>query len=293
MNKVITRIKGGIGNQLFCYAAARRLALANNTDLVIDDVTGFERDCHHRRYILDQFHIPVRKASPAERLEPFARYRRLLAKLINQSRPFHRRSYLEQEGVAFDDRLLAFKVNGTVYLDGYWQSELYFNDVAKVIRQDLWIVPPSDETNRCLAEEIQAGLTVAVHVRWFNKQGESEQHNVAVDYYRRAVAIMEEKLRTPRYFVFSDDPDAARAKLTIPGDRTTFVSHNRGDENAYADLWLMTQCKHFIIANSTFSWWGAWLSNNLDKITIHPNITLTGLTAWGFEGLIPKGWIGI
>ena len=77
MNKIIARIKGGLGNQLFCYAAARRLALANNVELVIDDVTGFARDRQYgRQYALDHLHIPVRKATPAERLELFQRYRR-------------------------------------------------------------------------------------------------------------------------------------------------------------------------------------------------------------------------
>jgi hypothetical protein len=188
---------------------------------------------------------------------------------------------------------LDFKVNRTVYLDGYWQSELYFKDVVEVIRKDLQITPPLDETNQFIADEIRASLAVAIHVRWFDTSGDSMQHNVSNNYYRRAVAKMEESLSSPRYFVFSDDPDAARSKLTFPKGRATFVLHNRGDENAYADLWLMTQCKHFIIANSTFSWWGAWLSNYSDKITIYPNIKLVGLSAWGFDGLIPEGWTSI
>ena len=294
MNKVITRIKGGIGNQLFCYAAARRLALVNNAEFAIDDTTGFVRDhLYHRRYMLDQFSIPVRRATPRERLAPFERYKRGMIKLINRNRPLHKRSYLEQEEIAFDPRLLDFQVRGTVYLDGYWQSELYFNDVSKVIRQDLQIIPPVDEINRNLAEKINAALAVAVHIRWFEKPDKSIQHNLTRDYYQRAFNVMEEKLCSPHYFIFSDDPDAARTKLTPPEGRTTFVSHNRGDKNAYADLWLMSKCKHFIIANSTFSWWGAWLSNNSDKITIHPNIKLTGLSAWGFDGLIPEGWFSV
>jgi hypothetical protein len=294
--KVISRIKGGLGNQLFCYAAARRLALVNDAELVIDDITGFVRDSfYHRRYMLDQFHIPVRKATSGERFEPFERYRRGLAKLINQSRSFHQRSYLEQEGVVFDHRLFDFKVNGTVYIDGYWQSELYFKDVAEVIRQDLRIVPPSDSANQSLAEEIRASLAVAIHVRWFNTPGESAQHNVAVDYYRRAVVAMEGRLSKPYYYIFSDNPDAARTKLMLPESRTTFVSHNREDEYAYADLWLMSQCKHFIIANSTFSWWGAWLGEKEGTIVICPSYFIGegNITAWNFTGQIPERWLKI
>jgi len=79
--------------------------------------------------------------------------------------------------------------------------------------------------------------------------------------------------------------------IALPKERVTVISHNKGDENAYADLWLMTQCKHFIIANSTFSWWGAWLGENADTIVIAPNIVVRGITSWGFKGLIPKRWL--
>jgi hypothetical protein len=95
------------------------------------------------------------------------------------------------------------------------------------------------------------------------------------------------------YFVFSDQPAAARAFIPLPDDRITLVSHNQGQENAYADLWLMTQCKHFIIANSTFSWWGAWLTESPGKMVITPGFKIIGdgrVTSWGFEGLIPSSW---
>src|SRR6266853_438179 len=97
-DRVIARIKGGLGNQLFCYAAARRLALVNNAELVIDDVTGFVRDRQYRRrYALDHFHISVRKATPAERLEPLERYRRGLMKWLSRRKPLEERCYVEQE----------------------------------------------------------------------------------------------------------------------------------------------------------------------------------------------------
>jgi hypothetical protein len=161
--KVITRIKGGLGNQLFCYAAARRLALVNNAELVIDDVTGFARDRgYRRRYILDPFSIPARKATPGERLEPFERYRRGVMKWLSRRKPFEERRYLEQEGRNFDERLLAFKVKGTLYLDGLWQSEGYFKDVKQTIREDLQIIPPTDMLNQRMAAEIRSGFACAL-----------------------------------------------------------------------------------------------------------------------------------
>ena len=104
---------------------------------------------------------------------------------------------------------------------------------------------------------------------------------------------MEKKLIEPHYFLFSDNPEAAKAKLNLPQGRVSFIDHNHGDENAWADLWLMSHCQHFITANSTFSWWAAWLCASPNKIVLTPNLVLEGKTAWGFKGLIPEGWIKI
>lgn len=293
MDKVITRIKGGLGNQLFCYAAARRLALVNNVELVIDDVTGFVRDSLYcRQYRLDRFQIPVRKATSTERLEPFERYRRGVQKWLSRREPFAERHYLVQEGIGFDPRLLDFRVNGTVYLDGLWQSEGYFKDVEPTIREDLRIIPPTDPSNQAMAEQIRQSLAVALHMRWFDAPGTESPYNMAVDYYLRATALMNEKFPDAHYFLFSDDLVAARKKLPFPDHRMTSVSHNQGDEHAVADLWLMTQCQHFIIANSTFSWWGAWLAGYRGKKVIVPGFKMQqGKTYWGFDGLLPDDWI--
>jgi hypothetical protein len=292
-NVVSVRIKGGLGNQLFCYAAARRLSLINNAELVIDDVTGFVRDHRYgRRYALDHFRISARKATPSERMEPFDRYRRGLAKAIARRQPFCHRRYVEQEGIDFDPRLLDFKCNGTVYLDGYWQSEDYFKDIEQTIRTDLRIIPPEDAANRDMAQRIRGCNAVAVHVRWFDDpQMDAAGHNVGKAYYVKAMREIAARTKEPHFFLFSDDPEAARRMVDLLQDQFTCVSHNRGDENAYADLWLMSQCRHFVIANSTFSWWGAWLAGHRDKIVIAPGMVQTGVSSWGFDGLIPPEWV--
>lgn len=283
--KVIARIKGGLGNQLFCYAAARRLALANGAELVIDDVTGFVRDAQYRRrYMLDNFSIPARKATPAERMEPLERYRRGLAKWLSRRRPFAERPYLEQEGLSFDPRLLSLKVREQVYLDGYWHSENYFKDCEEALRKDLRITPPSDLENQRMAGQISSGNSVALHVRWFEAPGAPEILNASVEYYRRAIEFMDGKLGGPRYFLFSDNPEAAKARLALPEGRVTEISHNRGDAAACADLWLMSRCSNFIIANSTFSWWGAWLGENTDKIVVAPK------SGFANDDAVPEAW---
>lgn len=292
---IIPRIFGGLGNQLFCYAAARRLALVNNAELVLDSMSGFVHDHdYQRRYQLDHFRVPCRKAAPAERLEPVSRVRRYLKRAINRRRPFQDRSYIQQEGSDFDSRLLAVRPRGTVYLEGYWQSESYFKDVEPVIREELRIIPPTDEVNLAISTRIRDCLSVAVHVRFFDATQGLGVNNAPGDYYTRAIAKMESLAPDAHYFIFSDQPAAARARIPLPENRVTLVSHNQGDENAYADLWLMTQCQHFIIANSTFSWWGAWLADHTGKQVITPGFEMRiGKMAWGFTGLLPEEWLKI
>lgn len=292
--KIITRIKGGLGNQLFCYAAARRLALTNNAELVIDDATGFVRDRQYRRkYALDHFHIPCRKATPKERMEPFERYRRGLLKWVSQRQPFAERYYVEQQGNDFDVRLINLKPRENIYLDGLWQSEGYFKDVEQTIRDDLRIIPPTDALNQRMAEEIRNSNAVALHVRWFDAPGSEATNNISASYYQRAIALIDEKIDSPRYFLFSDNAEAAYAKLWLDKERVTLVNHNKGDESAYADLWLMTLCQHFITANSTFSWWGGWLGGSKEKIVICPDLEVREdkTTPWNLSGQMPSGWI--
>jgi hypothetical protein len=294
MAKIITRIKGGIGNQLFCYAAARRLALTNNAELIIDNITGFARDSlYHNTYMLHNFNIPARTATRTERLEPLERYRRGILKLLARRKPFSIRHYYEQEGLDFDARLLTLKVTDTIYLDGYWQSESYFKDVEPIIRKDLEVIAPTDAQNMRAAEAIRENTSIAIHIRWFESPDSSGSHNTSANYYNRAIALLESRISSPHYFVFSDNPDAARERLQLSDGVVTYITHNQGQMSAFADLWLMTQCQHFIIANSTFSWWGAWLASSRTKIVIAPNIVQRGISAWGFKGLIPETWTSI
>jgi len=292
-SKIIPRIFGGLGNQLFIYAAARRLALAANAELVLDDVSGFAFDSvYQRHYQLDHFNIPCRKATAAERLEPFSRLRRALKRRWNLQKQFEKRSYLMQEGIDFDCRLLKRLPLSTLHLEGYWQSENYFKDVESTIRHDLQIKPPTDTENQRMAERILNRTAVALHVRFFDEPQSVGINNAPGDYYTRAVAAMEQHVPDAHYFVFSDQPGAVGGRIHLPDSRVTLVTHNQGDANAYADLWLMTQCQHFIIANSTFSWWGAWLAAHPRKIVIAPGFEKRdGVMWWGFDGLLPDHWI--
>lgn len=289
MKKVVLCLKGGLGNQLFQYAAGRRLAYVNKAELMID-TTYFRRDfVYKRKYLLDNFKINARKYTFFEKLGLFEKYVRFAFRKLSRLLPFEKRFYIEQENLDFDPRLLNLKIKNILFLDGYWQSENYFKDIENIIKAELQLKTlPADQLNLRIAEKIRSCNSVAIHIRFF---GKGENNNLHKDYYVRAIKYIESQIQNVHYFIFSDSPEDVPLYITLPKERITLVNHNKGEENSYIDLWLMSQCKYFIIANSTFSWWGAWLSEHKNKIVIAPDLKKSGVGAWGFEGLIPKGWI--
>jgi len=290
-NKLIVVLKGGLGNQLFSYSAARRLATVNSAELVIDSQSGFADDIRYRRaYSLRHFNIRARTATASERLEPMSRLRRRLNRSASRLLPFARRRYITQEGLALDRRLLELRFDGCRYIEGYWQSESYFEDIEPIIRDELKILTPFNHENQLMADVIHRFNSVGIHVRWFDDRSEDALSNCPLDYYQRAIAFVEQRLSDPHYFIFSDNPGKAVRTLTFPHDRVTAVDLNDGNDDAIGDLWLMSQCKHMIIANSTFSWWGAWLGKSPGQIVISPDLSMTGIGSWGFDGLVPDYW---
>jgi hypothetical protein len=289
--RLVTRLKGGLGNQLFIYAAARRLSIANDAELVLDTKTGFERDRQYeRRYCLERFSIAGRQATPSERLEPFSRLRRLVMRRYARSRPFNRRRYLEQDGEAFDGRLLTRKINGTVWLDGLWQSERYFKDATETIRRDLTLRNPYKETP--LAAIIRRCSAVAVHFRWFDPANPRSKQNLPIHYHSAAIQIVAQKVDDPIFVVFSDDVELTEAALgQLTPHRRIIKSDGRTQLD---DFYLMSQCQHIIIANSTFSWWAAWLvGGDRNGLVVAPDMRCSGPNAWGFPGLLPERWLTV
>jgi len=297
---IIIRIKGGIGNQLFMYAASRRLALKNNIELVIDNVSGFDYDkVYKRNYQLKYFNIACRTATSAERLEPFSRVRRYLKRSWNKKLPFEQRNYIQEDGINFESQLLNLRPSKKIYLEGYFQTENFFKDIESQIREDLCIHPPDDDKNLSMLKKIQDTVAVAIHVRFFDKslitsnQNLQNFSNTSINYYKRAISKMNEHLPNAHYFIFSNQIQKVINFLPLDQKQMTIIDHNRSDSMAHADLWLMSHCQHFIIAKSTFSWWGAWLSNNKKKIIIAPKIDENPVSSWANKFLLPEEWIKI
>lgn len=279
---VILRIKGGVGNQMFSYAMARRLSSASGADLAIDSVTGFTRDFTYRRsYELDRLPIRARSATRRERLQPFGSLRHRVRRLRGSRLPLAQRSYLFQDDHDFDPRILDLRVDGSLHLEGYWQSERYFTDVADEIRRELTPPRPSGARVQALGDEMREADSVAIHVRWFTSAGSDDRVRIgdlSAQYYEQALEGVAGRVSHPRFFLFSDDLRSARPLVERLAGPVTPV--DSGD--AVDDMWLMSQCRHVITANSTFSWWGAWLAEREGSVIMVPE--------WGPVGLIPPRW---
>jgi hypothetical protein len=293
MHKVIVRIKGGLGNQMFCYSAAKALAMRNECELVIDPVSGFKYDSYKRKYALDNFNIKSRVASKYEMLEPFARIRSKIKRKISQRKSFFDRSYLIQDFIEFDPRLLSYKVKKNIIIDGLWLSEKYFKDYEQNIRKDLTFREPDDRMNQQTADSIRSNpQAVSLHVRWYATPDEDDKdYNLRKGYYLKAIQYIKQKIDNPVFYIFSDFPEHVDSIFKDQLSNYSIILHNKDESMAYADMWLMSLCRHHIIANSTFSWWGAWLNPNKEKVVVVPPPSKSDIYAWGFEGQIPDEWI--
>lgn len=290
------KLKGGLGNQMFQYAAARRLALRHGTELKLDLswLSNSPADATPRWYELDHFSIAAKIASPLDvsgRSE-LVRKSWLMRLFVKSALAESSYGVIQEPHFQFDPSVLDAPDN--VYLDGYWQSEKYFLDVADTIRQDYVFKRKLDEQNVLLAESIGKVQAVSVHVRrgdYANNPSVSALHGTCSSaYFKAAMEIVVQQTRDPHFFIFSDDIKWCRENINSSYPMTFADSNGPGD--AHKDLRLMSLCRHHIIANSSFSWWGAWLNPRPDKIVIaplrwfnDPNIDTSDL--------LPESWLRI
>ena len=265
-NAITMRLEGGLGNQLFQYAAGRAASLKLGVELHLDD-----RNCNpnsNRPYLLHHFGHAA-KIARGNHLPPKA-FRGLTGKILLkywEARGY----YILQRNPNLCRQLLQPKVGD--YFSGFWQDERYFQDIANVLRKELQVITPPSEENKLILQEIKMTNSVALHVRRGDYISHPSNLNAfaacSPNYYIEAMKFLEVKIAGPlRYFVFSDDIIWVRLNIELPKN-VVFVDINN-DQTSYEDLRLMSNCAHNIIANSTFSWWGAWLNANVQKMVIAP-----------------------
>lgn len=273
---IYVNLKGGLGNQMFQYACGRALSLRANEPLAL---TRSEYAGDTKRTFSVAHFVIHGSIIPPDGVPRIQKLRALLEQKIL------RRFY-----VAFDPSILTRK--GAVYLDGYFQSEKYFSDYTDRIREDFTVVTELSSDANVVAKALQRdSKAVALHVRRGDYVSNTEFGNIAdTAYYARAIAAMRERIPDPHFYVFSDDIMWCKQNLPLSGG-AVFVS--KPDMHDYEELTLMSMCKHNIIANSSFSWWGAWLNRNPEKVVIAP-ATWSNLhdDTW-YRDIIPDSWIRV
>lgn len=297
---IIVRLRGGLGNQLFQYALGRHLSIIHDRPLLLDTSEyGAARPDPKRGirvYGLHHFMIRAEVAGPDE-TEPFRCYYRqdLLSRVLRRAggvgflfgHTYHYRTF--RQAHIFYPRVLSGRPRRVWYLDGYWQAERYFAPIETILREELVLREPPNDYNRRMLELIGAAESVCVHVRHGDNANQAAaQHGILPpDYYRKAVEDLVRAVPNPRFFVFSDDPEWARENVR-PGGDTVYVDGN-DDERNYEDLRLMGSCRHHITANSTFSWWGAWLGRRAGQRVYAPGRYFMHLDVPNGD-YYPKSW---
>ena len=339
---VIVRLMGGLGNQMFQYAAARRVSHVRNVPLKLDlsHFGHIPAGDTPWQYVLSVFAIREEFATPEDirsltwgranrftkmllgiierRLPPDRRYGlgffsireeiaspgdirdlkwggtnrilRMLRSRIEQGLPPGRRTWIRERHFQFDPEIL--DIAGHVYLDGFWQSEKYFSDIQDILRREFTVRGVPDPLTSEMCRQASSGESVSVHIRrgdYVSNPVTSRFHGTCPpDYYERAVSHIARRASPLHFFIFSDDPAWARKNLTLDHP-ATYVEHN-GPDKGHEDLRIMTHCKHHIIANSSFSWWGAWLSNTPGKIVVAPRKWFADEKI-RTEDLVPDPWV--
>jgi hypothetical protein len=284
---IYVRLMGGLGNQLFQYAAARSVADRLDLDLVIDD-RYIIRKSQHTGLAVNQFNIRAKLAVPEEyRLfrEPSIRVARWFR---HQKRPLN--NVLWELSLHYDAGIKY--VGSAMLMCGFWQSERYFFDHG-ALRQDLQLKSSFDVRARDLISAVHSPSSIAVHIR----RGDYLSHTktfqrfgvCSQSYYQSAVDHMRQQIPEPQFIVFTDDMKWVHNYLDLGQDYIVGSELNLPPEQ---DLILMSLCQHQIIANSTFSWWSAWLNNYTEKIVVAPFPWFDDPN-FADRDLIPSGWLRV
>lgn len=264
---IIIKFNGGLGNQMFQYAFARAIEKKTGIKTAFD-MSFFEKK-YARSYELNIFNLNLQS------VEDFCLKLKLkiiwkLRKKLNRKRFLGLNFYSESH---FEFNSDVFNIEPNTYIEGFFQTEKYFKDIEKELRTDFQFKNLSDTENQKLIDKISTANSVSLHIRRGDyvqkKRYQKLYASCSLDYYKRGIEHIAKQFPNPVLFIFSDDIDWVRENLNLPYE-SFYVSHNTG-EKSYEDMRLMSLCKHNIIANSSFSWWGAWLNENKEKIVIAPH----------------------
>ena len=283
----IVKFLGGLGNQMFQYAFYKSLSI--NSKNVKSDITGFQTYSLHNGFELENiFNISMNNANPFTINLYDKTYKtwhiRKLRRLLNLKRLY----FEEREWSIYDENTL--KDSKKVFYWGYWQNEKYFKNIEEQIRNDFIFKNILDSRNHLICEKIKNTNSVSIHIR----RGDYVNHPLFgdicnEDYYVKAIKHIQLKVDNPEYFIFSNDISWCKKHLKLLD--ATFIDWNIGKQN-FIDMQLMSYCKHNVIANSSFSWWAAWLNNNENKMVFAPKKWRNDINNTSID-ILPEQWIKI
>ena len=289
---IISHIIGGLGNQMFQYASGRALSLERGVPFKLD-TQDFEGYALHNGFELDRiFEVQAPLAEESDiksvlgwRAHPLFR-RRLFRKqleILRGSRLFVDTQFSSWREIA--------EVPDHCYLMGNWQTEMYFKKHEETIRSDLSFKRPLVDKNRTVADQIGDSVAVSLHVRRgdiaANPASLAFHGLCSLEYYKRAVDHITARVANPEFYIFSDDMPWVKENISI-SHPCHYIDHNKGSES-YNDMHLMSLCRHHIIANSSFSWWGAWLNPKEEKIVVAPALWFSA--EFDSSDIIPSNWV--
>lgn len=285
---IIVKIVGGLGNQMFQYAYAK--ALQDSEYEVKLDVTAFNKYRLHGGFQLDHYKTDIQIANDDD-IKKFG-INTIKSKLISKIGMLPRSQILESSA-SFDKYFLQPEDN--IHIVGYFQSYKYFLSVDKLLRKQFNISTELSDYGKSVHKEIQeSGQTCSIHVRRGDYLLKKNANHVVlpIEYYKRSIEFYKKNFGNIKFFVFSDDIEWARnffssEEYVIVGSGT--------NRNPHEDIELMKMCSHNIIANSTFSWWAAWLNPNEIKCVTVPSMWFVNVeqNKVVFEDLIPEEWCKI
>lgn len=284
---IVVKMQGGLGNQLFCYAFAKALE-QKGYDVKIDtSVFQFNKI---DKYECDKYDIDLKISSQEDNKKVFNNS--VIAKVLKRvgidiSKKIYEKNQL------FDEALLNCRDNS--YVEGFFQCENYFKNIREILLQQIRINRPLSEYTQDIKKQIISSRnSCSIHVRRGDMANNIniKIHGVcSLEYYKAAISFLETKLGKMNYFIFSDDIAWCKNNLKIKN--ATFV-HSTENRIAHEDIFLMSLCEHNIIANSTFSWWGAWLNSNTHKICLAPKKWYESIELQlNAKDIIPKEWVRI
>ena len=280
---IIVKIFGGLGNQMFQYAAGRALAIRHGTEVMLD-LRAF-RTYRLHKYSLSKFCIEAKTAPDPS----FALAHRAKLEFVGRLPPGMLRScYIEHP---FGNHAGWDRVAPDAYIKGYFQSEYFFKEAAVRLRDEFRPGATHGAQNDVAAALVADCESVALHVRrgdYVSNKATLDIHGAcSIGYYQAAVELLRRRLDKPRFFVFSNDFTWAREHLRL-GDNAVLVDWNASAPEL--DLHLMSRCRHHVIANSTFSWWGAWLGEHPNQLVVAPNPWFES-PASDDSGVLPSRWL--